>query len=164
MEGPLRFAPWHYQILGMFVFCTVLALAITILPAQFFYRYYTMTTGGGMSKLNSFLLFSTSYCISIPLGIMAYFAYGYSATVRPGFNYGTLWYPEVPLPTVIYADTRHQYLILYFGIGGVVVTVCYQLVVLIGYKTVVAFNEQTRKFTTRAQSTQNQLTYFLIIQ
>lgn len=33
-----------------------------------------------------------------------YFAWGYSGMIKPGFNYGPLWYLEQPLPRVLVQD------------------------------------------------------------
>ncbi|CAD5219069.1 unnamed protein product [Bursaphelenchus xylophilus] len=163
-EGMMGLTSWHTQIVSMGLYIFLLSLAISILPAQFYYRYCILTSDKAMSKTRITFLFSISYSVGIPIGILAYFAYGYSATIRPTFNYGRLWFPERPLPTVIYADIRHPVVKLYFGAAIALISIFYCVVLVIGHRTVKVFNSKTYGICKKSKNTQNQVTYFLVVQ
>jgi hypothetical protein len=82
---------------------------------------------------------------SLKLGIPAY---KYSGMVRPDFDYGTLWYPEIPIPTLILADAvcfhifhntlnvqKSPLTSLYVGYSSVLVNSAYILTVYLFWKT-----------------------------
>ncbi|CAD5219071.1 unnamed protein product [Bursaphelenchus xylophilus] len=161
LEGIAQDYSRNVQLFSVAGFVFALFLAITVLPSQYYYRYYILKYGQALPKVKTVALFSISYMVAIPFGVLAFFAYGYSAC-RAGFNYGQLWFPEVPLPVVFYADTRSPIMMMYFGVGGSIITAAYLVLLYIGYKTLIHFKSGV--YSNRAKSMQKQLTMFLITQ
>ncbi|CAD5219073.1 unnamed protein product [Bursaphelenchus xylophilus] len=163
LEGPAQRYSREVQLYAVSVFVATLGMAITVLPAQFYYRYYTLTRGKPLPIWKTMFIFSISYMVGVPMAILAYYSYGFGAP-RKGLNYGQLWYPDTPLPLVFYADTRDPVMMLYFGWGGTVITVAYMVLLYIAYRTLKHFNMQAQAYSRKAKSMQKQLTWFLIIQ
>ncbi|CAD5214813.1 unnamed protein product [Bursaphelenchus xylophilus] len=163
-EGPAMYFSYNNQAVAMACYVATLAWIHSILPAQYYFRYYAVTRSQPLSGLQTASIYILSLLLALPLGFIAYPGYSRSATSRPGFNYGTLWYREVPLPKVLYADIRDIYQQLYFFYANLFVTASYLLSLYFAYKTVLFLKQNSSMYSERTKSMQNQLARALFFQ
>ncbi|CAD5210417.1 unnamed protein product [Bursaphelenchus okinawaensis] len=164
LEGPASYFEYDNQAKAMALFVCALALIHTILPAQYYFRYYAVTKSQQLSGIRTVIVYFLALSFAILMGWCAYVGYSISATVRPEYNYGVLWYREVPLPKVLYADIRNIYHKLYFFYSGALVTSCYVLLLLYAYKTLNHLKINSKMYSERTKSMQRQLSRALLIQ
>ncbi|CAD5231177.1 unnamed protein product [Bursaphelenchus okinawaensis] len=105
VEGPLHYLRRPFHVIGTALYVFTACLSMTVLPAMAYFRYYALTRPAPLSTERTILLFLTSVVFALPAGISAYLSYDRSAEVEPGFNFGTLWYREFPLPPILIGHT-----------------------------------------------------------
>ncbi|CAD5213247.1 unnamed protein product [Bursaphelenchus xylophilus] len=164
LEGPASRLPYAYHSVTMALYVVTLAWIHSILPAQYFFRYYAVTRSRPMTGFQTAALYMVSLAFAIPMGSIAYPCYAYSPTIRPHFNYGTLWYREVPLPKVLYADIRYIYQKLYFLYSNVFVTSTYVLSLYYAYGTIQFLKHNSDMYSERTKAMQKQLSRALFFQ
>ncbi|CAD5210418.1 unnamed protein product [Bursaphelenchus okinawaensis] len=163
-EGPAQYLRYDHQTIAMACFVCTMAWIHTVLPAQYYFRFYAVTRSQTLSGLHTFFVYCLSFGFAVLMGLCAYMGYAYSAYVRPGYNYGTLWYREVPLPKVLYADIRNMYQKVYFFYANVLVSGCYVMSLYYAYKTVQHLNKNSSMYSERTKSMQRQLSRALFFQ
>uniref|UniRef100_A0A1I7RJW7 G_PROTEIN_RECEP_F1_2 domain-containing protein n=1 Tax=Bursaphelenchus xylophilus TaxID=6326 RepID=A0A1I7RJW7_BURXY len=106
--------------------------------------------------------------VNAMLPVQLYFRYyslsSTSPMERPGFNYGTLWFKEYPLPPLVFGDVRSNYHKALFLYGGLVISVSHLLSTVIGYKTWCQIRQMHDSYSERTRRLQKQLTNFMIVQ
>ncbi|CAD5210420.1 unnamed protein product [Bursaphelenchus okinawaensis] len=164
MEGPARYLSYNGQVVSMSVYVIFLSFIHTILPAQYYYRYYLVTRSKTLSICQTLVLYTISFMFAFPMGLIAYPAYSISAQERPGFNYGTLWFREVPVPPILYADIRSIYHKSYFIYAIMMVGGGYVFALGFAYKTMVYLRTHKNVFTSRTKAMHDQLSRALLFQ
>ncbi|CAD5223185.1 unnamed protein product [Bursaphelenchus okinawaensis] len=164
---PLGFSQnfnYNTQLILLGVYMWAVILAEYILPAQAFYRYYTLVHKRSMSLQMTMLLFVMASVISIPTGYIAYLSYAYSGLQKPGFNYGTYWFIERPLPTLLLADMESNYLKLLVAIVIPCAFIAYSLSLTFAWKTLRYLRTHIEVQSAQTLKLQRQLSQCLLMQ
>ncbi|CAD5231173.1 unnamed protein product [Bursaphelenchus okinawaensis] len=163
LEGPASFLSRSFHIYGVAAHVTGVNLSMTVLPAQAFFRYYSLKHSEPLSTLKTICLFSISFTSALIPGTFAWFTFDRSADVNPGFNYGTVWFQEYPLPTLLVGNMKSIYPIMYFGVTVVNFVISYFLLVLFSYFTMKKMQEHYHKYTnqTKKSPQTNELVFIL---
>ncbi|CAD5233677.1 unnamed protein product [Bursaphelenchus xylophilus] len=164
MEGPIKHCSYQSRLIFLSIYIGLISMVNSVLPAQVYFRYYALTRTQPLTTAKTIGLFSVSVGVSVVCSILSFFGYGGSAGVRPDYNYGELWYREVPLPPVFYADVRSQIQKVYFFYGGALVALSYLIAIVIGYKTMKTIRRSYVSFSGKTRRLQAQLTQYLIVQ
>ncbi|CAD5233673.1 unnamed protein product [Bursaphelenchus xylophilus] len=164
LEGPVGYLDRKWQVLGTTAYVVSVCLSMTVLPAQAYFRYYTITRSISLNGVKTFLLFLMSVSSCIPLAYFTYTSYNISAEAYPGFNYGTLWYREVPLPTLLIGNTASMYQKLYFAMSAILFVLSYTGVVILGFFTARALKRREEMYTAKTKQLQKQMSMFLVCQ
>ncbi|KAI6217954.1 hypothetical protein M3Y99_01741200 [Aphelenchoides fujianensis] len=114
----------------------VYVLAITVLPAQYYFRYVLISKQRPLSLLKTMGLFSISLGTALLDSLISFPTFAYSGTVRPDFDYCSIWTQETPCPQIVVGDIRYWPMQIYFLYAGLMIQTSYGLAVYFGYKTV----------------------------
>ncbi|CAD5205959.1 unnamed protein product [Bursaphelenchus okinawaensis] len=163
-EGPAKYLPYDFQIHAMCWYVCHLTLMHTIIPAQYFYRYYSVSRSMPMSKKQTMGLYIVSMVATIPMYYICYQAYRYSGSVKPGVNYAKYFYDEQPIPPLIVGDVDDIQMKLYFIASIIVVGGCYVLTLFLALITLKKLDINNSKYTTKTKEMQHQLTLVLLFQ
>ncbi|CAD5225217.1 unnamed protein product [Bursaphelenchus okinawaensis] len=164
LEGPANVLSYHGQVILVSIYAFNLALIIVIQPANYIYRYICVTRMLPLSPQMAFAVYAVSVLIAVPFGVTCYFSYMYSAKVRPGFNYGTLWFNVKPLPVLLPADTGSFFTQIYLAYVIVAFGFSYLISMLFAKKTVAALKNNKHLHGAKAIQMQNQLSTTLFVQ
>ncbi|CAD5233675.1 unnamed protein product [Bursaphelenchus xylophilus] len=164
LEGPIRFLEREPRLRIFSVYIFSACLVNSLLPAQVYFRYCSLLRSQPLSTAKTTILFLISFLAAAPNCYLAYLGYGSSAEVRPGYNYGKLWYREVPLPPVFYADIRSTKQKIYFIYGGCFVCMSYGVSVFFGYKTMQKMSTLYDSCSENTKRLQRQLNSYLFVQ
>ncbi|CAD5214811.1 unnamed protein product [Bursaphelenchus xylophilus] len=164
VEGPASYLSYNGQVVAMSVYVVCLSLIHSILPAQYYFRYCTVLKGRPLSSKQTLFAYAISLGMAIPMGFIAYPAYGISGLERPGFNYGTLYYREVPMPQVLIADIRSVYHKCYFLYASLLVPGGYVVAMIYAYKTVLHLKANSHLYSEKTRAMQAQLSRALLFQ
>ncbi|CAD5233749.1 unnamed protein product [Bursaphelenchus xylophilus] len=102
--------------------------------------------------------------VTIPTLFFTYASFNSSPNVRPGFNYGQLWYQEFPMPQLLFGDVRSIYQKGFFFWGGGIIAVSYILTISIGRRTLQRTRRMDFSYSEKTKRLQNQLTNFMFVQ
>uniref|UniRef100_A0A1I7RJQ0 G_PROTEIN_RECEP_F1_2 domain-containing protein n=1 Tax=Bursaphelenchus xylophilus TaxID=6326 RepID=A0A1I7RJQ0_BURXY len=163
-EGPAKDFDRPTRLVLIAAYVCSICFVNSVLPAQVYFRYYALTRSQFLSTGRTLGVFLLSFLAALPTFFLAYNGYGFTARVRPGFNYGELWYKEVPLPPVFYADVRSVYQKIYFFYGGLLISASYTAASVMGYLTVKKINLLYSSYSERTRRLQTQLSQYLIVQ
>ncbi|CAD5208680.1 unnamed protein product [Bursaphelenchus xylophilus] len=164
LEGPIKHFSYELQVHAMCWYVCHLTLMHTIIPAQYYYRYYTVSNPHHMNKTQTFGLYLIALVGAFPMYWITYKAYRYSGLARPGFNYALLWYDEQPLPALIIGDVNDFIMKLYFIASIVIVGGCYVLTLVLALITLKKLDTNNKKYSQRTRDMQAQLTKALMFQ
>ncbi|CAD5210923.1 unnamed protein product [Bursaphelenchus xylophilus] len=164
MNGPAKYLSYNGQAFALTLYVMHLTLVATILPSQYFSRYYAITRGRTLTGWQTFGLYCLSMSVSIPMALTAYPGYRYSGDGRPGFNYATLWYDMRPVPTLLVGDTRDFYMQTYFMLAFFSLSGSYVLATYFGVLTIRKLKQNAHMYTEKTQKMQEQLNRTLIAQ
>ncbi|CAD5231175.1 unnamed protein product [Bursaphelenchus okinawaensis] len=164
MEGPVKYFSRWVHVTGVAAYVTTACLSMTVLPAQAFFRYYYMTRSRPLSTAKTVALFILALICALMPGSASWFSYDRSPEVNPGFNYGKLWYREVPLPILMIGDTNSFYQKVYFGSTAVLFTIAYFLLIMFSYYTSESMKVQHHTYTAKTKRVQKQMNAFLLCQ
>ncbi|CAD5223996.1 unnamed protein product [Bursaphelenchus okinawaensis] len=135
LNGIGKYLSYEHQMILTGVYITTLVLTHTTLAAQGYYRYHTLRYKP-LSTLHTIIVFMLAVVAAAPSGVIGYMAFKHSTEIRPGFNYGTLWYKEYPLPALLVVDVQHIYQKLYYVISTITVSASYTFSILFAYMSV----------------------------
>ncbi|CAD5233671.1 unnamed protein product [Bursaphelenchus xylophilus] len=164
LEGPVGYLDRKSQLLGTTAYVVSACLSMTVLPAQTYFRYHSITRSISINGVKTSVLFFISVLFCFPLACLCYTSYNISAEASPGFNYGTLWYREVPLPTLLIGNTASMYQKLYFAMCALLFILSYTGVVVLGFCTARALKRREGLYTVRTRRLQKQMSLFLVCQ
>ncbi|CAD5223187.1 unnamed protein product [Bursaphelenchus okinawaensis] len=110
------------------------------------------------------LLFILTSIVCIPTGYLAYISYAYSGLEKPGFNYGTLWFIERPLPPLVLADLKSDYLKILVGIVTPCTFAAYLLSIILAWLTLRYLRKHRSVQSVQTLKLQRQLSQCLLMQ
>ncbi|CAD5232415.1 unnamed protein product [Bursaphelenchus xylophilus] len=164
LKGFGGYLSYENQMILTGFYIVTLVLTHTTLGAQGFYRYYALVHNKPMSILKTSALFLFTFLSAVPSGIIGYLSFKYSTSVRPGFNYGTLWYKEYPLPVLLVVDVDHIYQKLYYVISASTVTLSYLVSILFAYKSMAHLHKYDHLYSRKTKFLHQKLSKCLLFQ
>ncbi|CAD5233752.1 unnamed protein product [Bursaphelenchus xylophilus] len=164
MDGLAGFLNHRYRILTISTYMWTICMVNAMLPVQLYFRYYSLSRNAFLSTRQTLGLSFLSLLATLPEFIVAVISFSTSPMERPGFNYGTLWFKEYPLPPLVFGDVRSNYHKALFLYGGLVISVSHLLSTVIGYKTWCQIRQMHDSYSERTRRLQKQLTNFMIVQ
>ncbi|CAD5208380.1 unnamed protein product [Bursaphelenchus xylophilus] len=164
LEGVTKFTSYNSQAFFTSLYAMQLTMMVTILPSQYFYRYWSVCNSEPLSAWQTFGLYCISLFFAIILAVLAYPSYRFSGLARPDFNYGTLWYKEQPLPPLMIADFSSVYAQRYLIYCVSAFIVSYGICLILAIKTVRLMAENEQMYSSKTKRMQKQLTITLTLQ
>ncbi|CAD5233751.1 unnamed protein product [Bursaphelenchus xylophilus] len=164
MEGIGGLMRWPYRVFLVAFYVWVLCFVNVILPVQLYFRYYSLVKNRILSGTRTIGLCAVAALVTFPVFACTYLSFGWSSKEQPGFNYGTLWFKEFPMPQLLFGDARSPYQKGFLYIGGGVITASYVLVMFIGYRTLQRIRNMNDSYSEKTRRLQRQLTNFMIVQ
>ncbi|CAD5205953.1 unnamed protein product [Bursaphelenchus okinawaensis] len=163
-EGPAKYASYDVQLHAMCWYVCQLTFMHTILPSQYFYRYYSVSRMRPLNTKQTLGLYFISLSATIPMYYYSYQAFRYSALIKPGVNYAKYFYDEQPIPSLLVGDLDDLRMKLYFLGATLAVGGSYALILFIAVITLKNLNFNSNKFTTKTKEMQHQLSMVLFFQ
>ncbi|CAD5233750.1 unnamed protein product [Bursaphelenchus xylophilus] len=164
MEGLAGHLGRPYRVFTMAFYVWIISFLNIMLPVQFYYRYHSLTRNGFLSASQTLALSFFSLILTLPNFFLSYASYNSSPEERPGFNYGTLWYQEYPMPNILFGDVRSVYQKAYFFYGGAIISVSFIIALVIGYRTLQRIKQMRDSYSDKTKRLQKQLSDFMIVQ
>ncbi|CAD5233689.1 unnamed protein product [Bursaphelenchus xylophilus] len=104
LDGPAAYFSREVQVAMTAIYVTSMCFVNTLLPAQTYFRFYALTRSEILAPWKTIGLVACSVVSTLPILVSGYLSYSNSAAVRPGYNYGELWFDQYPLPILIIGD------------------------------------------------------------
>ncbi|CAD5233746.1 unnamed protein product [Bursaphelenchus xylophilus] len=164
MEGLAGQLSFTYRSFTMAFFAWSSCFLNAMLPVQFYFRYYSLTTNIVLSASQTLGLCCVTLVLTLPTFFFTYASFTSSPNERPGFNYGQLWYQEFPLPPLLFGDVRSIYQKGFFFWAGMSIAGSYLLMIHIGRKTLQFTSKMDASYSERTRRLQRQLTNFMFVQ
>lgn len=164
MTGPIKYLNYELQVHAMAWYVCNLTLIHTILPAEYYFRYFALSNQQFLTKLQTFGLYIIAMMISFPMYISSYMAYRYSGLSQPDFNYGLLWYDTDTVPQLIIGDIRNFWMKCYFLMAILFVGGSYVAAICIGVATFKKLKTPSIHLVPKTKQLHRQLTTVLLVQ
>uniref|UniRef100_A0A1I7RJW8 G_PROTEIN_RECEP_F1_2 domain-containing protein n=1 Tax=Bursaphelenchus xylophilus TaxID=6326 RepID=A0A1I7RJW8_BURXY len=164
MEGVAGLMSWPYRVFTIAFYVWMLCFLNAILPVQLYFRYYSLVRNRILSGASTIGLCAVAALTTFPVFACTYLSFGWSSEEQHGFNYGTLWYKEFPMPQLLFGDARSPYQKGFLFLGGGVIGASYVLAMIIGYRTLQRIRNMNDSYSEKTRRLQRQLTNFMILQ
>ncbi|CAD5233686.1 unnamed protein product [Bursaphelenchus xylophilus] len=135
VAGPAKLLPRWGQFIAASLGVTLVCFTNATLPAQSFYRYYALTRGKTCDKLKTTLILAFPFVVNIAPFALLSISFFESPKVQPGFNYGTVWFKEYPIPLLLILDSRSSWDRAFIATASLLISLGYLGTVYFSYRT-----------------------------
>ncbi|CAD5206054.1 unnamed protein product [Bursaphelenchus okinawaensis] len=162
-EGPVSYLSYRWQCVFIGYYAFSISNVITILPANYYYRYNCIN-GQKPSHLTTIILYLISLIAGFFSGYTSYLSALKSGHNRAGFNYGSMWFNYGPIPNIIPLDSKSAYtqiasMWMINGLGG-----AYILALYYGRLTMLTIRDNRASYSGKTLRLEQQLSTALLLQ